>query len=194
MYRFATTLLDHRAYPAQALIALYHERWEHEITYLALRHTLLQGRALRSGDPAGLEQEMWALLALYQALRTAVTDAVQTVPGTDPDRASYQIAVETAQDLVTGARNITGPDGDLAGDIGRAVLANLHGPRRPRVCARRVKSPLSRWNKHPTGKPRTNQRITTITTQLHAGNYIDGDTPPGMRDNRQRTLTPRHCA
>ena len=131
VYRFAATLLDHRAYPAEALTALYHERWEHEITYLALRHTLLQGRVLRSGDPAGLEQEMWALLALYQALRTAITDAVQTVPGTDPDRASYQIAVETAQDLVTGARNLTGPDGDLAGDIGRAVLANLHGPRRP---------------------------------------------------------------
>jgi Insertion element 4 transposase N-terminal/Transposase DDE domain len=26
-YRFATSLLDHRAYPAQALITLYHERW-----------------------------------------------------------------------------------------------------------------------------------------------------------------------
>ncbi len=166
VYRFATTLLDHRACPAQALIAVYHERWEHEITYLALRHTLLQGRVLRSGDPAGLEQEMWALLALYQALRTAITDAVATVPGTDPDRASYQIAVEIAQDLVTGARNITGPDGDLAGDIGRAVLANLHGPRRPRVCARRIKSPLSRWNKHPPGKPRTCQRITKITTAI----------------------------
>src|SRR4029077_971698 len=76
-YRLATTLLDHRAYPAAALIALYHERWEHEITYLALRHTLLQGRVLRSRDPAGLEQEMRALLTLYQALRIAVTDAIQ---------------------------------------------------------------------------------------------------------------------
>jgi len=46
---------------------LYHERWEHEITYLALRHTLLHGRVLRSCDPQGLRQEMWALLALYQA-------------------------------------------------------------------------------------------------------------------------------
>ena len=79
-YRFATTLLDHRAYPAEALIRLYHERWEHEITYLALRHTLLQGRILRSGDPAGLEQEIWALLVLYQALRIAITDAIETVP------------------------------------------------------------------------------------------------------------------
>jgi hypothetical protein len=112
---------------------------------------------------------MWALLTLYQALRTAITDAIGTVPGTDPDRASYQIAVETAQDMVTQARNIlTGAD-DLAGTIGRAVLANLNPPRRPRVCARRVKSPLSRWNKHPPGKPRTCQRITSIAAEVHTG-------------------------
>ena len=182
-YRLATTLLDHRAYPADALIALYHERWEHEITYLALRHTLLDGRVLRSGDPAGLKQEMWALLALYQALRIAITDAVATIPGTDPDRASYQIAVQTAQTLVTGARGVTTIAGDLAGGIGRAVLANLHGPRRPRVCARRVKSPLSRWNKHPPGKPRTCLRITGITTT------IDQDHQQQTATRQQRSST-----
>jgi transposase IS4-like protein/DDE family transposase len=33
-YRLATTLLDHRAYPAGALIALYHERWvRHEVAW-----------------------------------------------------------------------------------------------------------------------------------------------------------------
>jgi hypothetical protein len=168
VYRLATTLLDHRAYPADALMTLYHERWQHEVTYLALRHTLLRGRVLRSGDPAGIEQEMWALLAVYQALRTAVTDAVQSVPGTDPDRASYQVAVETAQNLLTTAQNITDPAGDLTGDIGRAVLSGLHGPRRPRVCARKVKSPLSRRNKHPDGKPRATCRITGITAHVDA--------------------------
>ncbi len=182
-YRLATTLLDHRAYPAEALIALYHERWEHEIAYLALRHTLLQGRVLRSGDPAGVQQEMWALLALYQALRTAITDAIATAPGTDPDRASYQIAVQTAQMLVTGARNAITETADLAGDIGRAVLASLHGPRRPRVCARRVKSPLSRWNKHPPGKPRTNLKITSMTTVV--SQYRDE-----KKTRRRRSLTP----
>jgi hypothetical protein len=181
-YRLATTMLDHRAYPPAALITLYHERWEHEITYLALRHTLLHGRVLRSGDPEGLRQEMWALLALYQALRIAITDAVATAAGTDPDRASYQIAVQTAQMLVTGARNVTGP-ADLAGTIGRAVLASLHPPRRPRVCARRVKSPLSRWNKHPPGKPRTSQRITSLTTTI--SQYRDQ-----KRTRRRQSLTP----
>jgi hypothetical protein len=181
-YRLATTLPGHRAYPAEALITSYHERWEHEIACLALRHTLLQGRVLRSGDPAGLEQEMWALLALYQALRIAITDAVQTVPGTDPDRASCQIAVQTAQMLVTGARNIITGAADLAGSIGRAVLANLHPPRRPRVSARRVKSPLSRWNKHPPGKPRTNLKITSMTTTI--SEYRDE-----KKTRRRRSLT-----
>jgi hypothetical protein len=169
--RLATTLLDHRAYSAAALMALYHERQEHEVTCLALRHTLLQGRVLRSGDPAGIEQETWALLAVYQALRTAVTDAVQSVPGTDPDRASWQVAVETAQNLTVTAANITGGADDLRGDIGRAVLARLHGPRRPRVCARKVKSPLSRWNKHPDGKPRTSKRITSINAHVDAAHH-----------------------
>ena len=162
---------------------MYHERWQHEIAYLALRHTLLQGRVLRSHDPEGLKQEMWALLALYQALRIAITDAVATVPGTDPDRASYQIAVQTAQTLVTGARGIATGASDLAGDIGRAVLASLHGPRRPRVCARRVKSPLSRWNKHPPGKPRTCQRITSITTTIRSGH------PPAATHREQCVTT-----
>ncbi|MBT1184878.1 hypothetical protein HET69_12765 [Streptomyces sp. CJ_13] len=59
-YRFATTLICANRYPATVMAALYHERWEHE-SY-ALRHTLGQGRPLRSGDPVGVEQEMWAQL------------------------------------------------------------------------------------------------------------------------------------
>jgi hypothetical protein len=183
-YRLATTLLDHRAFPATALMSLYHERWEHETAYLALRHTLLAGRILRSGDPAGLEQETWALLALCQALRTAITDAVQSVPGTDPDRASYQSAVAVAQDLVITARNIADPDTDIAGDIGRAVLASLNPPRRPRVCPRRVKSPLSRWAKHPPGKPATSKQITSISTKID-----HTDRKPATRRRKHVTAT-----
>lgn len=178
-YRLATTLTDWRAFPAAGLVELYHQRWEHEITYLALRHTLLTGRVLRSGDPVGLQQEVWALLALYQALRTAVTDATATVPGLDPDRASWKVAVQTAQNLTTGARNITDESCDPIGDIGHAVLTHLNPPRRPRVCPRRVKSPLSRWNKHPPNRPTTTQRITKITVNT---------TNPATRP--QATLTP----
>jgi hypothetical protein len=98
------------------------------VAYLALRLTLLAGRVLRSTDPAGLQQQPWALLTVYQALRPAMVTAIDAVPGTDPDRASFT----------------------TAGDIGRAVLADLLPPRRPRISARKVKSPLARYaNKDP---------------------------------------------
>jgi hypothetical protein len=172
-YRLATTLTDARRYPSRQLTALYHERWEHEVAYLALRHTLLNGRVLRSADPTGLEQEIWALLALYQALRTAMVAAVESVPGTDPDRAGFTTALETARDLLVKAENVITDDVDLIGTIGRAVLASLLPPRRPRTSTRKVKSPLSRYNKADPYRPRTSTPITSITTQI--------DQPEGAR-------------
>ena len=181
-YRLATTLLDHRRYSAAALIRLYHERWEHEIAYLALRHTLLEGRVLRSGDPPGLEQEIWALLALYQALRRAMVTAVETVPGTDPDRASFTIALQTAIDTVTGADGVLASDARDPGRLGRAVLDGLLPPRRPRVSVRKVKSPLSRWNKADPHRP---ARSTPVTTM---GITVCGHEPNQPATRRQQSL------
>jgi Insertion element 4 transposase N-terminal/Transposase DDE domain len=163
-YRLATTLCDPRRHPARRLIALYHERWEHEIAYLALRHTLADGRVLRSTDPAGLEQEMWALLTLYQALRRAMITAVESRPGTDPDRASFTTALETAKDLLVNAA--TTDPADLVGRIGDAVLADLLPPRRPRTSVRKVKSPLSRYNKKDPYRPQSSTSITSITATI----------------------------
>jgi hypothetical protein len=168
-YRLATTLLDHRRYPAAALIRLYHERWEHEVAYLALRHTLLNGRVLRSGDPAGLEQEIWALLALYQALRREMVTAAETVPGTDPDRASFTIALQAAIDTVTAADGVSPAETSLTGRIGRAVLDGLLPPRRPRVSVRKVKSPLSRWNKADPYRPARSTPVTAMGITVHPG-------------------------
>jgi hypothetical protein len=146
-YRLATTLLEHRSYPAGALIRLYHERWEHQVAYLALRHTLLNGRVLRSQDPAGLEQEIWALLALYQALRRAMVTAAETAPGTDPGRACFTIALEAVRETLIQAAGVVTAGTDLTGRIGRAVLDGLLEPRRPRVSTRKVESPLSAGTK-----------------------------------------------
>jgi hypothetical protein len=165
-YRLATTLLDHRSYPAAALIRVYHERWEHEVAYLALKHTLMKGRVLRSRDSEGLKQEIWALLALYQAIRRAMTDAVMTVPGTDPDRASFTVALEAVKDTLTSAAGIIADPADPAGVIGRAVLGALLPPRRPRVSARKVKSPLSRYHKPVQDRPKHSTPITSISAGI----------------------------
>jgi hypothetical protein len=182
-YRLATTLRDHRAYPAAALIRLYHERWEHESAYLALRHTLLEGRVLRSHDPAGLEQELWALLALYQALRRAMVAAVETMPGTDPDRAGFTTALQATTHTLIQADGIITSHTSPAGRIGQAVLGNLLPPRRPRVSARKVKSPLSRWNQATPGRPARSIPITSLTTTV-----TSPSDPPAP--SRKQCLTP----
>jgi len=166
-YRLITTLTDHHRYPAGSLVRLYHERWEIESAYLALRHTLLDGRVLRSGDRPGAEQELWALLTLYQLLRMAMVTAIETRPGTDPDRASFTTALEAAREELTAARGIC-PDGpaDLPGVIGRAVLATLLPARRPRYSARKVKCATSRYLSRDDGRPRAATAITAIAVTI----------------------------
>jgi hypothetical protein len=168
-YRLLTTLLDHRSDPAAQLIALYHERWEIESTYFALRHTMLRGRVLRSKDRSGIEQEIWGILALYQILRTAMVEACEQVPGTDPDRAGFTTALETARDHVVNATGIHDETGSLRDGIAPAILADLLPPRRPRVYARIVKSPLSRYHRKPSQEqyPLTSSVITELTVLIH---------------------------
>ena len=171
-YRLGTTLLDPRRHPAGRLVQLYHERWEIESAFYALRHTLMNGRVLRSEDPAGLEQELWALLALYQLLRMAMTDATESRPGTDPDRASFTTALETARHQVILAAGIIPADpADLAGTIGRAVLGGLLSPRRHRISVRKVKSPVSRYAARPADddRPLASQHITGLDITVHEG-------------------------
>jgi Insertion element 4 transposase N-terminal/Transposase DDE domain len=181
-YRLITTLTDHRAFPAAALIRLYHERWEIETAFLALRHTLLNGRVLRSGDRPGVEQELWALLTLYQLLRMAMVTAVESSPGTNPDRASFTTALEAAKDQLTAAHGIyPGEPADLPGAIGRAVLATLLPARRPRYSARKIKAPTSRYQARDDTRPRVTTRITTIGITI--------TTPP--LDLRRRRPRPR---
>jgi hypothetical protein len=144
-YRLATTLLDSRRHPAFELVKLYHERWEVESAYFALKKTMLGRRVLRSRTLPGIAQEIYALLALYQVIRIAIADAT-TVLGTDPDRASFSVALQAARDQVIQAAGvIAGTVIDLAGTIGRAVLNQPMPARRLRVSPRAVKRPLSRY-------------------------------------------------
>ena len=146
VYRLATTLLDHRRYPAFDLVRLYHERWEIESAYYALKKTMLGRRVLRARTMAGITQEIYALLTAYQAIRIAITDATAAIPGADPDRASFSIALQAARDQVIQAAGVIADTIiDLAGAIGRAVLDHPMPSRRLRLSPRAVKRPMSRY-------------------------------------------------
>ncbi|MBB2914639.1 hypothetical protein FHS43_005951 [Streptosporangium becharense] len=188
-YRLATTLTDARRYPAAALVRLYHQRWEHESAYYALRHTIMQGRILRSGDPAGLEQEMSSVLTLYQLLRTVMVDAAESRPGTDPDRCSFSLALHAARDLVIQPRDAPGTITGLVATIGHRILAALLPPRRPRVSTRKVKSPISRYNERlDDGRPDRSRIITDLDITLLPP---PPTLPAASRDERPMTAADR---
>jgi hypothetical protein len=67
-WRLVTSLLDAERYPAHELVDLYHRRWQVETTYFSIKATMLDGRVLRSRSVPGLDQEVYALLTVYQAL------------------------------------------------------------------------------------------------------------------------------
>ncbi|QMU79956.1 IS4 family transposase [Streptacidiphilus sp. PB12-B1b] len=145
VYRLATTLLDHRSHPAFELVKLYHERWEVESTFFAIKKSMLGRRVLRARTMAGIAQEVYALLAAHQLIRTAIADAT-SVPGADPDRASFSIALQAARDQVVQAAGVIADTViDVVGAIGRAVLDQPMPDRRLRVSPRAVKRPLSRY-------------------------------------------------
>jgi hypothetical protein len=164
-YRLATTLLDPGRYPAAGLISLYHERWEIETAYLELKSSLLGGRVLRARSPAGIAQEVYALLTCYQVLRIAITDAIEAAGGTDPDRGSFTIALNAARDLLTQAASVIASTIiDLIGNIGRRVLDNLLPDRRLRVSPRIVKRAIS---KHQARGPNVNRRSYKATLEIN---------------------------
>ena len=170
VYRLATTLLDHCQHPAAALVTLYHQRWEIETAYLELKSSLLGGRVLRARSPAGIAQELYALLACYQVLRIAITDAIEAAGGVDPDRGSFTIALSAARDLLTQAANvIAGTVIDLTGAIGRRVLDNLLPDRRLRVSPRIVKRAISKYQARGPNINRRSYKATLDINILAAG-------------------------
>jgi hypothetical protein len=95
-YRLITTLADWRAFPAAALAAAYARRRAVETGFRELKTALRgPGRTLRGRTPDLARQELWAYLAIYQALRVLITRAAAR-DGIDPARISFTTALNAA--------------------------------------------------------------------------------------------------
>jgi len=92
-HRLLTTLTDAAVHPAQQLILLYHERWEHELvfdeqkTHLAPRVAGKEAQ-VRSETPAGVVQELYALSLGHYVTRALMAEAAAEA-GIDADRLSF---------------------------------------------------------------------------------------------------------
>jgi len=177
-YRLITTLLDHRRYPAAALAAAYARRWAIETGFAELKTALRgPGRLLRGRTPDLARQELWAYLAVYQALRTLITRAAAR-DGIDPGRISFTTARDAAE-LTLG----TAP-GDLDEALNSAETEMLGAlvPLRPgRIWPRAVKKPRSPYRSRGTRPGPLAQHGTRTATITAPGR----STPPATDQARQ---------
>jgi hypothetical protein len=101
LFCLITTLVDPAAAPAMELAQLYHQRWQIETGLGALKTDQRgSGIVLRSHQPAGVLQELWAMFCVYQAIRELAFQAA-THTSLDPSQISFKNAIETARDSAT---------------------------------------------------------------------------------------------
>jgi hypothetical protein len=96
-FALITTLLDPAAAPGRELAELYHDRWQIETALGAFKSQLKgDGVVLRSKTPDGAEQELWALLCAYHAIRDLIC-AAATLAEQDPLRISFVNALDAVR-------------------------------------------------------------------------------------------------
>ncbi|MGO9077463.1 MAG: IS4 family transposase [Streptosporangiaceae bacterium] len=100
VFCLVTDLLDPEQYPALDLACCYPARWGCETVIGHHKTDMGEGQpVLRSKDPAGVEQEMWALFAVYQAICTIIGIGAAAA-GIPPDKISFPNALAAATDSV----------------------------------------------------------------------------------------------
>jgi hypothetical protein len=151
-HRLLTNLCDAERYPAHALIAGYHERWEEELVFDEQKTHLDPRRAskpthLRSHTPTGVEQELYALSLGHFVVRALMTEAAAQAE-LDPDRLSFTGCLQILRCRLPEC------DGRTPMTLGRWYQALLHemaaertDPRRNRINPRVIKRKMSKWPK-----------------------------------------------
>jgi hypothetical protein len=103
VFALITNLTDPDTAPALELARNYSSRWHIELLFRLIKVDIRHpGGILRSRKPPGVRQEIWALLCLYQALRTLITRAALAT-GTDPARISFPPVLDAVKDSVARA-------------------------------------------------------------------------------------------
>ena len=146
--RLITTLLDPQLYPIEALIRLYHERWEIEQAIDEIKtHLCLSARTLRSQTPQGVEQELYGLLLAYFAIRTLMYVAALQADW-DPDEVSFVHTINVLQRSQWRLMQATACQRRARRQaLLREVCQERVPPRRLRFQARVVKRTRSRYER-----------------------------------------------
>lgn len=145
LHRLVTSLMDTQDHPAEELIMLYHQRWEEESAIDELKTHLQERDVLRSQRPAGVRQEIYALLISHFIIRKIAFDASREAK-VEPIRISFTATLKILQCKLA---EVT-----IVGDIKRwyqliveAVAQEILPPRNGRINPRVKKKTTDAWIK-----------------------------------------------
>lgn len=175
-YRHITTLTNWRTHPAPDLAEGYARRWAIETSHREVKTYLRgPGRVLRGRTPALARQELWALLVIYQAIRTIIARAAAST-GTDPGRISFTTTLHAAQHTMSSPRD------QLPATLAATeteILSCLVPRREGRICVRAVNKPVSSYpSKHRhTGPISQHATYTATITTPHQPARTPTDQP-----------------
>jgi hypothetical protein len=152
-----TSLLDAKAFPADELRALYHERWEIELGFDEVKTDMLEREeTIRSKTPKGMMQELWAIGLAYNLIRLEM-DRIAEHAALPPSRISFVASLRFIRDEWMWAATTQAP-GTLPRKLLRLREQILHfilPPRRSeRTFPRAVKLKMSNYDRKRPTTPR----------------------------------------
>lgn len=159
-HRLLTTLLSAREHPAKRLICLYHDRWEEELAIDELKTHQRARPVLRSETPAGVVQEIYALLLGHFIVRKLMCEAAIEA-NVAPRSLSF---VETLKilrcRLPECPRTVEGIERwyrNLIDEVKECTLPPRRNRTNPRVIKRKMKHwPKKRQKHYESPQPQTN--------------------------------------
>ncbi|WOE67259.1 IS4 family transposase [Aeromonas allosaccharophila] len=88
-----TSMVDPMRFPGTDIVELYSHRWEIELGYREMKHSLQQHRlTLRSKKAAGIRQELWGVLLAYNLLRSQMVKMAASLKGYTASQLSFHMA------------------------------------------------------------------------------------------------------
>lgn len=149
--RLWTSLTDAAAHPAKVLLALYAQRWEHELYYRELKQVFQGGAGLLRGHSVESAAQEMACVIMASALMARARLGTAENLETGSQRVSLRrvralveplwLILEAGEGLLSAAQIQ-----QLVSRIEALMQREALLPeRRPRSCARAVRAPVSKW-------------------------------------------------
>jgi hypothetical protein len=133
-----TTITDAEEYPTEAILQLYHARWNVEIDLRSIK-TYLSMEILRCQTPEMVRKEIWAHLLTYNLVRHVMAQAARE-HGVTPRQLSFAGALQTLNEYRTLLLTATEADLPVLSQHILAAIASHRVGNRPNRCEpRKVK-------------------------------------------------------